>query len=93
MLLCIFIFYNWVHIVGYTLARTAHLKNGNVNWNSVQQGRTLLQTRKQIRQKMKHNEVDVREIHKKNNRVHIRGRVAAAPSEVLEMCCLLSVLF
>lgn len=42
---------------------------------------------------MKHNEADVREIHEKNNSVHIRGRVAAAPSEVLEMCCLLSVLF
>lgn len=93
ILLCNFIFYNWVHIVGYTLAHTAHLKNGNVNWNSVQQGRTLLQTRKQIRQKMKHNEADVRKIHKKNNSVHIGGRAAAAPSEVLEMCCLLSVLF
>lgn len=80
--------------MGCTLARrTIDLKKANVNWNSVQQGRTLLPTPKQIRQEMKHNEVDVHEIHKKSSGAHIRGRVAAAPSEVLEMCCSLSVLF
>lgn len=88
-----FIFYNWLHILGCTLARTIHLKKGNVNWNSVQQGRTLLPTPKQIRQEMKRNEVDVHEIHKKSDGAHSRGRVAGAPSEVLEMCCSLSVLF
>lgn len=70
---------------------TCELEFGTTRYNFIGQ-----QPGKQIRQKMKNNEVDLHKmhkIHKEKNTFHIRGRVTTVPSEVLEMRCLLSVLF
>lgn len=77
---------------------TTELKE-HANWKLVQPDRSLLPNKQGNKsdRKLKYNEADghtMHKIHEKNNTFHIRGRRATTvPSEVLEMRCLLSVLF